>query len=159
MSGVAIEMQFRGIEEAERAIAALTGFERVELMETIGRTVQLQTRRRISTEKESPEGEAWKPNRKGSDILKNTGRLHESIDYIAQGDQVEIGTPLIYARIHQDGGTIVPKNSKALAFAVGNATVFAKSVTIPARPYIGLSSDNESELDDVVRDFLGELLQ
>lgn len=50
--------------------------------------------------------------------------------------QVVVGTNVIYARIHEFGGVIVPKRRKFLRFAVDGRAVFAKRVTIPKRPYI-----------------------
>jgi phage gpG-like protein len=55
--------------------------------------------------------------------------------------------------------TIKPKDAKRLAFVVGNKQVFARQVTIPPRPFIGLSDDNRTEISDVVTDWLGSLLQ
>jgi len=49
---------------------------------------------------------------------------------------VRIGSDRVYAAIHQFGGTIRPKKAGGrLVFTVGGKKVFAKSVTIPARPY------------------------
>lgn len=50
--------------------------------------------------------------------------------------------------VHQRGMTIVPRSAKRLVFRVGrNAQpIFAKKVTIPARPFIGLSADNLKEI-------------
>ena len=60
--------------------------------------------------------------------------------------QAIIGSGLIYAAIHQFGGTIVPKSADRLAFRIGNRQIFAKKVTMPARPYIGLSGEDRAEL-------------
>lgn len=38
-----------------------------------------------------------------------------------------------YVRIHEYGGTIKPKTAKFLRFTIGNQTIFAKQVKIPAR--------------------------
>ena len=110
------------------------------------------------TEKQAPDGSPWVKNRKGSPILYASGALHDSIDYRASADQVETGSPLVYAAIHHFGGVIKPKNGKALAFMAGNDQVFAKSVTMPARPYLGISSDNADEIKEVVTDFMREVM-
>lgn len=158
MSSLAVTIQFQGLDRARAAIERLAGWDKVELMETIGRVVQLQTRQRLAVDKEGPNGEAWPPNRKGSSLLYQTGALHDSIDYIAGPDEVVVGSPLVYAAIHHFGGVIKPKNAKALAFMAGNSMIYAKQVTIPARPYIGISSSNETEIEGVVADFLQELV-
>lgn len=47
-----------------------------------------------------------------------------------------------YALIHELGGTITAKTAKALAIPLPDGGVaFAKSVTIPARPYLRPSAD------------------
>ncbi len=59
--------------------------------------------------------------------------------------------------MHQEGAIIKPTDAKALAFVSGGKQVFAKKVVIPARPFVGLSSDNEQELLDLVTDHFGAL--
>lgn len=46
-----------------------------------------------------------------------------------------------YALIHELGGVITPVVAKMLAFEINGQLVFAKSVTIPARPYLRPSAD------------------
>lgn len=75
-------------------------------------------------------------NRIGNLILMNTGALRNSIMLGEVTDEgVEIGSSLIYARIHQLGGTIVPKRAKVLR--AGGYFPLKKAV-IPARPYLGI---------------------
>ncbi|WP_224825597.1 phage virion morphogenesis protein [Cognatishimia sp. MH4019] len=159
MTSLAVEMQLTGLDRAAQAIERVTGFDRFELMDVIGRLVQLQTRRRLKSEKIGPNGELWPHNRKGSAPLYASGALHDSIDYQTGLGQVTIGSPLIYAAIHHFGGVIKAKIGKALAFMAGNKKVFAKSVTMPARPYLGISPANAREIEDVVEDFMREVLK
>ena len=44
-----------------------------------------------------------------------------------------------------------------LQFKIGSRTVRAKRVTIPARPFIGLSEENHAELEALVTDHFGRL--
>ncbi len=60
-----------------------------------------------------------------------SGQLRRSIDMIERTNEVIIGTNLVYARIQEFGGTIRPKNAKALAFKVNGQQVFAQQVYIP----------------------------
>ena len=54
---------------------------------------------------------------------------------------------MIYGGIHQTGGTIVPKNGKALMFRLpGGDWATVGKVTIPARPYLGLSAKDRDDL-------------
>jgi phage virion morphogenesis protein len=159
MGDLAVDMQLDGLEQATQAIERLAGWDRFELMDVIGRLVQLQTRQRIAVEKQGPDGQAWQKNRKGSSTLYASGALHDSIDYRTGLGQIIVGSPLIYAAIHHFGGIIKPKKGKVLSFMAGNSRVFAKSVTMPARPYLGISSDNAREIEEVVGDFMQEVLK
>ena len=97
--------------------------------------------------------------------------IEQSADYV----EVEVGTNLEYAAIHEYGGTIRPKSSKYLAIPVGSYTgspskhgdlklrktangnlvmvdasgsvqyVLKSSVTIPARPYLRPAVDENQE--------------
>jgi phage gpG-like protein len=133
------------------------------LAEGIGRLVQGQTRRRIENEKTAPDGAPWKRNYGGTSILFASGALSRSIDYIAGPASIIVGSGLVYARIHQEGGTIKPKNGEALKFwwQSGGFVNFAvvKQVTMPARPYLGLSADNQDEIIQATEDWLFSLVQ
>ncbi|KAF0231662.1 MAG: hypothetical protein FD175_570 [Beijerinckiaceae bacterium] len=147
---ISIDLRLEGIESVDRALQKLDPIDGAALMTGIARMVQEQTRRRITSEKTAPSGAAWKPNREGTPILYKSGALARSIDYSVSGDTAIIGSGLIYAGVHQNGATIVPKKAKRLVFRLGNRTVFARKVTIPARPFIGLSSENAEDVIDQV---------
>ncbi len=71
--------------------------------------------------------------------LRDTGRLNRSI--VANPDKtgVTIGTNVQFAAVHQYGATIEPKKAKRLVFpGPGGRMIFAKKVTIPARPFLPL---------------------
>lgn len=93
---------------------------------------------------QSPSGEKWKElsslttsmRRKGSSKpLVDTGTLRRSIKGKATSTQAIAGTNLIYAPIHQFGGTIKPRSIKRLK--VGK--YFKTQVVIPERPYLGVN--------------------
>lgn len=158
--GATITIEVDGMPAAMRAIEGFSNLPKGELLEVLGALVEMQTRRRIEEEKTSPEGADWAPNRAGTSILLETGRhLRDSIGYVVSGDQVEIGAAWEFAHVHQGGATIKPKDANRLVFRVGNHVIFAKEVTIPARPFMGVSSDNEQELVEAVESWLGSLLQ
>jgi hypothetical protein len=60
---------------------------------------------------------------------------------------------VVYARIHELGGTIKPKTAKALRFQLDDGTfAVVKQVTIPARPYLRPAADEEyPKLADRIR--------
>lgn len=159
MSAIAFEVKEYGLEDALLRINRIAEAPMGELAEGIGRLVQEQTRRRITDEKTAPDGTAWKRNALGSPILYASGALTRSIDYVASATSIMIGSALVYARIHQQGGKIVAKSAKALAFKIGNLFRMVQSVTMPRRQYLGLSSDNQKEIVETAEDWLGRLLQ
>lgn len=71
-------------------------------------------------------------------ILRESGALAGSFNYEAAADQVEIGTPTIYAAIHHFGGE-AGRN---------------QSVNIPARPILGISSDDETIIAEMAEEYL-----
>lgn len=75
--------------------------------------------------------------------LRDRGLLQRSISSKATADGVIVGTNLRQAKIHQFGGTIRPKTKKVLVFpGPDGELIFAKKVTIPARPYLPLRRDS-----------------
>lgn len=52
-------------------------------------------------------------------------------------NRIALGSDLKYAAIHEDGGTIKPKNAEWLVFKTAKGWVKTKSVTMPARPHLG----------------------
>jgi phage virion morphogenesis protein len=92
-----------------------------------------------------PWGRAWAPlspayaaMKRNTRILTERGHLVASLHFVAGERQVAYGSNLVYAAIHLFGGTIKPKNAKALVFRLGDRLVHAHSVLIPARPYLGI---------------------
>ena len=75
-----------------------------------------------------------KAPRKRGDLASSITRNPPSIT--TNTDSVIVGTNKVYARIHEYGGTIVPKVAKMLAWKVNGQWVFAHKVTIPPHPYL-----------------------
>lgn len=89
----------------------------------------------------SPSGQAWEPLkvRVGGKPLLDTGDLRDSIQALVTGggQSIELLADRVQAAIQQFGGTIYPRNGQYLAFpGAGGHPIFAKQVTIPARPYL-----------------------
>ena len=86
-----------------------------------------------------PDGSPQKPLKRRVGVpLIDSGRLRGSITHEASEDQVVIGTNVIYAAIQQFGGK------------AGRG----HKVTIPARPYLGVSDQDEQEIGAIVRDYI-----
>lgn len=70
-----------------------------------------------------------------------TGSLARSILSVREANSHELGTRvgsgLKYADVHEFGATIKPKTAKLLSWlGIDGKRIFAKSVTIPARPFM-----------------------
>lgn len=120
-----------------------------ELMENIGVMLHRNTQKRFEKE-EDPTGKKWKKSKRalleGGQTLNNSGNLKKNISYIVKKNTVHVGTNVVYARIHQFGGIIKPKSKKRLTFKTSNNTFSStKEVTIPDRPFIGISKDDQDE--------------
>lgn len=151
---MAIRIVASGFEEAAQVIARIADPDVPQYLDELGGIVTSQTQKRIRSEKTSPGGEAWKPNREGTSILFQSGALDDSIHHEVSGRSVEVGSNLVYAGIHHHGGKIVPKNKNALAFSSGGEFFMAKSVTMPARPYVGISGANAAQIVSFTEAFI-----
>ncbi|MFI0477406.1 phage virion morphogenesis protein [Paracoccus jiaweipingae] len=148
------------LKAAQRAAADMT-----PLMEDIGLALETSARTRIAETNVSPDGVAWPKSfrvetAQGGKTLFDTGRLRDSITHIAGPGEVEIGTNLIYAAVHQFGATITAKSAGGLFFRLADGTeVLVGSVTIPARPYLGISAQDEQLISaDLVPAWWAEVL-
>ena len=129
-----------------------------DLMDSIGEALVSSTLQRFQDEKD-PDGKKWKPSARaaasGGTTLSDTGRLQKSIEYAATSNRVMVGSNLPYARIHQLGGTVRAKKGKFLKFkGLDGEDVFVREVSIPARPYLGISDDDREEIMATMTDFL-----
>lgn len=149
--GTAAQASLRGL---------LAGIENpAPLLERFGEYGLRTTRERFKTQK-APDGTAWEAlqpwyqkekRRNKSRILTLNGYLRGGMRWQLVGSRtVEWGSNLPYAAVHQEGATIEPRTAKVLMFR-GHV---AKSVTIPARPYLGLSEADEKELVEITLDWL-----
>ena len=91
----------------------------------------------------------------GGRTLVDTGRLRDSMTHKASDREVEVGTNVIYARIHQLGGVIRAKSAPYLMFRLSSGSfVRTKQVTIPARPFLGVDAEDGSEILAILRDWI-----
>lgn len=140
------------------------GFRRLEglmgdttpVMAAIGVGLVGSTHQRFITQTD-PDGQAWaalnagyRATKRNTRILTESGRLRDSINARPERDMVSVGTNVIYAAIHQFGGTIEPRSATHLWFRIGGDLIRADSVTLPGRSYLGISADDEVMIGDVV---------
>lgn len=161
MSGIALNYQLN-ILAARKLFNRFQKADTAPLMDDIGQYLVNATLGRIDKE-ETPDGEKWEPSyraeREGGKTLQDSGRLRDSYTHNVLSDvSVEIGSNLLYAAIHHEGGTITAKDGGNLKFKIGNQWVQKKSVEMPARPALGISTEDENEIHAITEDFLQELI-
>ena len=135
-ASVTVDADFQPIRDYLAQIETL-GTNATDLFDEIGAALVSSTQARFSTST-APDGSGWKPVKRGGKPLVDQGILKGSITHRARSDAVEVGTNLVYGAIHQFGG----KAGRNL------------NVTIDARPYLGLSPDDETEVVAILRDFV-----
>lgn len=179
---VSVQVSTRGEELAryQRLLDTLGRNDyKAELLESIGAVVERQTRRRIEDEKTAPDGTPWAPwsdayaktRHGGNSLLQGEGGLYDSIEFQVQRNSVRVGSPLAYAGVHQDGfsGSVqVPAHVRRISQAFGKALKFpvyqsvgsfTRMMEIPQREFLGLSSDNQTELLAVIGDFWQDVMK
>lgn len=128
----------------------------------------------------APDGTPWAPlsprtlaRKKGNKILREDGNLLDTLRPQVSGDELQFGTDRPYGAIHQFGGKVEhAARSQQVYFkekggVVGNrfvkkrqsnfsqwVTHGARSIEMPARPYLGLSSEDEAEILEIVATYL-----
>jgi len=149
---IGVQYDLAGVARLQERIAKLGNLDRRELLEQLAGVAESQTRRRISEEQKSPGGEPWQAwsanyaatRHGGQSLLQGEGDLVDSIISEIEVDEALIGSNLVYAAIHQHGGT--PD------MAPGPAG-------IPAREYLGFSQDNLDEIESVADRWLDKHLE
>ena len=148
MAGVTTSLTTPGLDEAIAKIAALGGFHLAELTDDAAAILESSTRGRFET-KEAPDGTPWVPwsgeydatrNHGVHSLLIEEGDLNDSIASFSTGTEIHVGSNLVYAAHHQIGGD-----------EIGSG--------VPARPYLGVSDEDELDLRDLVTGRLEELFQ
>jgi phage virion morphogenesis protein len=148
------------------------------LMKQIGEYLVRSTHNRFAAQR-SPEGIPWQKDtpavwakKQIKKILTESSHLKDSIIPLATNTSVEWGTNKIYGRIHQEGGPMHhPEREQVLHFKKGKdgntrfhrantkasfamkATIGAHDTEMPARPYLGISSDDQREILLRVEDY------
>jgi phage gpG-like protein len=136
---------------------------RQELSEVLAEEARRQLNKGFEKARD-PYGAGWKKS-SGERTLQDTRRLHNSFTYRVDPGGFVIGTNVLYAAIHQYGGTIKAKNSPYLRFRVPRRNgrwVRVKQVTIPQRqmvPEVNLGPIWERAFADTATEVMDELMQ
>jgi phage gpG-like protein len=180
MTGALIRIELKEQEAALAGLGALiarTG-NPTPLFEDIGMALVTSTHHRWDRGV-APDGSPWPPSLRviahgGKTLIRpGSARLYRSISYQASPTGVEVGTNVVYAAIHQFGGDIQQKARTAVLHFKTNqrtgvsrfakpskadrarkATIGARTIHMPARPFLGLDQDDPRTITTIVDNWL-----
>lgn len=129
----------------------------------LAESLRTSTMERFRTEKD-PDGKKWKTSirarEEGGKTLTKSAKLKTSIHSTASASGFAIGTNDIRAATLQfgDSRTIRPRRGPVLRFQVDGRWISAKEVhiKIPARPFLGISEDDDKEIKKTLEGVLGD---
>lgn len=148
-----------------RKLQSISELDRRGINSTLAEAVRESTLERFRQSK-GPDGRRWEPSQRalleGGKTLVKTAQLRNSIHAKADASGFAVGTNVEHAATHQfgePGRTIRARTKKALRFQAGGRWISKKQVrvTIPARPFLGLSEEDEREIRETVEDFFEEI--
>jgi len=149
MTGIRLESDFAGLGIPQQLFKDLSRIDTQPLMDEVGDYLLSETLLNFQNT-QTPEGQTWKKSRRAEDeggkTLTDYGHLRDSYTYNASSDSVEVGSALVYAAIHHNGGTIEAKTSKGLKFKIGDSWITKQSIEMPARPALGLTDAYQTEI-------------
>lgn len=160
----ALAFSMHGVERAEQRLQSVAKglIDRRELTDAIGLYLESSTIDRFD-DGVAPDGSKWpeslRVKEEGGKTLIDHSILRGSIAYNADNDQVEWGSNLIYAGPHQFGATIMAKGGGHLKFRLPGKLGFRSvlSVTIPARPFLGVNAEDEDQIVGLGEDYVAGL--
>lgn len=145
MAGTQIQVNAKDLQQLSHMLNLASFMSFDELMKSIGTSLEGSTKTRFE-KKEDPDGKQWKSwspkyakrarkDSRRSVLMGPTARLQESISFEVDAGAVYVGSSMIYARVHQMG---------------------YKKKNIPARPYLGVGSEDVSIIAEDLQKFLAE---
>lgn len=185
MAGVTIEFEDRkALAAIGAAVAVLRSPDR--MWRDIAEELQIIHRKRFQAQT-SPDGEKWQAlspayqrrKKKNRDkILTLEGRLGNTLRYQVEGGDLFFGTDLPYGAIHQFGGEIKKTEREHSLFfkqsksgAIGNrfvkkeksnfeqkVKIGAHTITMPARPWLGIGLADAEKLEAIAKRHLDRAL-
>lgn len=183
MAGTRLTIDKAELERLKAFMAEQAALDTSGLMHRLGEYLQRTTQARFKTQT-APDGTPWAPlqqryaRRKKYNkdkVLTLRGYLRSYIHYqVPDAHTVEVGSNQKYAAIHQFGGEIdKPERQATVRYrSVAGKVLFAgkkhkrateKAVTIPvhfvkipARPFLGLSAEDDREIQRIIRDWLAD---
>lgn len=144
MGGVRVDVV--GLDNFKKAMSTLTSFDTTNMLRVVGEVLHDDVLDRFA-KGEAPDGSKWEESERakalgGGKTLVDSGILRDSFSPQVTGDELLYGTAMPYAAVHQFGGE-AGKNH---------------SVTLPARPILGLEINQMNLIEETARDYMQALL-
>lgn len=139
-----LNISLAGFDALDAMIDKFTGLDTSGLLDALGAEMESQTHERLQETKQGPDGDDWESwwdsyaqsRHSNHSLLMGEGNLDDSIQYLVEKGAVEVGSNLAYAATHQfgdeDRGQV-------------------------ARPYLGVSADDEVDLVNVAEVWLAQV--
>lgn len=173
MAGASITMDATGIAALTGFLASLTDADFLSLMTNIAMAGEAFVSESFEGEHD-PDGMPWFPSMaalaEGRKTLSKGGFLSGSVESNVTAGQAEVGTNLIYARIHQEGFTgsqTVSAHKRTITQAFGKplkspVEVMMPTATrnfhMPQRSFLGWGHEALKEANALAEDFLAAML-
>lgn len=185
MTGITLEFDATDAKEALKSVGAKLS-DAAPLLRDIGEYLLIAHWNRFKI-MQSPDGAPWRPlspdylrdkKKNKNRILYLDGYLSSTLRYQVNGETLLFGSNRPYAAIHHFGGDIpIPARSQQAYFkrqkdgSVGNkfvkksksdfaqyVTIGAHKITMPARPWLGTSADDNAEITRITLDYLRSVI-
>lgn len=133
----------------------LRSINKEEALNAVGYDMETEMRKRFDTETDY-QGNKWErlKYRNGKPLTKG-GYLKGSLEIAKiSGNTVSVFSNKKYARLQDQGGTVVPKDKKALAFPINGKIFLAKKIVVPARKFSGISDENKKKFEKTVEEYI-----
>ena len=150
---IEVKIDSQSVTEALRRLAA-SAADPEPALKMIGERMVRSTKKRFKTST-APDGAKWLPNKpstlkrkKGNKpLIGATHSLATQISYAVSLDTLKVGSPMIYAATQQFGASRgqFGKNKRNHPIPWGD---------IPARPFLGVSKEDEEMIDNTVAEYL-----
>lgn len=180
MTGAQGQITVQNFDRLAQAMNGLVrlGLNPVRMLDDLGMEWLTITQDRFEAERD-PDGRRWEETQRGGAILRDTNRLYQSLTYEVEADGVVVGSNVVYAAIHQFGGTIkhaartttIYRKYNKKTGELGNRFVKKRNsnfatdhsvgeyeAVIPARPYLGVGAGDVPALEGVILDHIERAL-
>lgn len=148
--GMTLTYDDLGVRRAADGLIALGANLRSELFVPVAVYLESTTLERFDTGV-GPDGQAWKLSLRavtqGGKTLLDKGHLRDSFHGEAEDNAAEVGSAHVSAAAHHFGAVITGKGGGPLTFRLADGSFRSvRSVTLPARPMVGLSVEDADQV-------------